>query len=126
MGFVPRRLLQGAILDALLDEYEFWQDESTMPRDATEEDKKNAAFGYMKLRGYPQKDSDADFMLIVEMKFTGSWVNVNTISQMNNESNSIKNDSMVLQATGLPGRTVSVTRRPTSLMKEEYELQSRV
>lgn len=74
--FVPSRLLQGALPDALLDAYHFWQDESAAPQNVNQEQIRQAELGYKKLRGYPVKDDD-DYMLIVEMKFNGSWLDFN-------------------------------------------------
>lgn len=118
--FVPPRLLLGAIPDALLDAYDFWQDESIVPTDATEEDIRNAnEFGYKMLRGYP-KDEDEETLLFVEIKFTGSFVDFSPASAHG------VNSSKSIQLTGFPGRTVSLVRRPKKLVALEFEIFSRV
>ena len=118
--YVPARLLKGALPDALLDAYYFWQDESYEPLHANFEGSDNGVYGYKKLRGYPIGDEE-ESMLIIEIKSTGSLHASNSSSET-----LIKNDPNTIQATGLPGRTVSVVRRPKALMRGEFELFSRV
>ena len=115
---VPSRLLYGAIPDALLDAYTFWQDESKAPTGTKPEDMELATRGYKRLRGYPV-ETDGEYMIIVEFKMTGDWTTAAW-------SQNIVNDVNNIQITGFPGRTVQITRRLKSLIEEEFHQKQRI
>ena len=91
--YVPPRLLRGVVPEALLEDYRFWRDEST-----------DADPAYERCRGYPlgaddgdddssssqrRETGDSDDLLVLETCRTGTYA---------------------LDATGLPGATVRVTK----------------
>lgn len=112
---VPERFLRGLIPQALLDAYLFWKDESQVPRGTSPEQFLVASRGYKRLLGYPV-DPEGEFAIIVELKCTSSH-NLHPVPF---------NNPMVIQCTGLPGRTVTITRRPLDKVKAEFEVRQRV
>lgn len=116
---VPSRFLYGVLPDSLLENYNFWQDESICPMNTLPENLELASRGYKRLRGY-STNADSEFMMLVEFQFTGLW------SNMNNSSSEKINDPFLIQCTMLPGRTVSVTRRPKHLVEDDFRRRQRI
>jgi thiol-disulfide isomerase/thioredoxin len=112
--FVPARMMFGLIPDALLDAYDFWEDESKLPAGVKLEPKILPM--YKRLRGYP-KASDGEYMIFVEFFYHGSW-------ESHREAN--RNSPDVIQITGFPGRSVRIRRRPKVLVEEEFHQRQRL
>ena len=64
------------------------------------------------MRGYPT-DKDGEFIMIVELLGTGSWSNLN-------------NTKNVVEATGLPGRTVQVRRVSKAAVEKDLQMRVRI
>ena len=111
---VPSRLLFGLIPQALLDEYQFWQDESKAPPGSGWAIHK----GYKRMRGYPTNDDEAkEHMIIVEIQEVGSWIDI---------QRGINDRERTIETTGLPGRSVRVTRLPFESAQKEFATRKRV
>ena len=106
---VPARLMYGIVPQCLLDEYTFWEDESSAAG-SPEKDPGGASF--KRIRGYP-KVADGLHLLIVELRRRGSWLNVAKGTSTSSES--------TVEITGLPGRTCRVTRVPLARAKAEFQ-----
>ena len=70
------------------------------------------------MRGYPIAD-DGEFIVLLEIKSTGSWTDY-----LPPKPNT--NNGSVIQITGFPGRTVTITRRPKVLVEEDFKLRQRI
>jgi hypothetical protein len=79
-----------------LDEYRFWQDESLAPAGSA-----MPVPGYKKLRGYPI-EAQGESMIFVEIRPVGNWQDVGQRSS--------KATCNVLEATGFPGASISISR----------------
>eukprot|EP01038_Epipyxis_sp_PR26KG_P004458 gene4458-6304_t len=140
--FIPSRLLFGLIPDALLESYTFWQDESVAPLGAGVIDESGeldlisfviASKGYKKIRGYPKEES-VEFILEVEFSFTGQWKDAaadkndeeNSKENENEQKQAVINDPSIVQVTGFPGRTVTVTKRTKSAVLREFQQLKRI
>ena len=139
---VPSRFLYGVLPDALLDNYNFWQDESVCSAEflslfqagqgaeGGNPDNTPMLPGYKFLRGYPQEEGD-EYMMLVEFQQVGSISEAMTTtkdmtsSTTSNDIN-IVNNGYVVQSTGLPGRVVSVTRRPKKLVEAEFKFRQKI
>jgi hypothetical protein len=119
--FVPKRFLFGVIPQAVQDAYRFWQDESVAPRFSAPEEFARASLGYKRLIGYP-KSPDTEFMIVLEFQCIGDWMD----SSLRSGSLGNVNNPFVAQATGLPGRVVSVTRIPKDAFEKEFHQRQRV
>ena len=111
--FVPSRLLAGVIPESLLESYHFWSDESEAPNDSCMESLYQYSRNYKRLCGYPVEEN-GEYIIIVEFIFSGSWPE----SAFNAPANRNKAN---IQCTGLPGRTVSITKRPLAIAKADFE-----
>jgi hypothetical protein len=115
---IPSRFLYGLVPDALLDAYNFWQDESVEPVEKDKNDLIDTTRGYKRLCGYPNVD-DGEFLVYIEIIHHGSWATYKPES-------SVLNNSTVIQCTGFPGSTVRVTRRPKHLCEKDFQLRKRL
>ena len=116
---IPSRLLYGAIPEALLESYLFWQDESLVPQETHPDDYSKLCRDYKRLRGYP-KDEEDEHMIIVEFLSTGDWT---TYVPPTKEQVNCKD---TIQATGFPGRTVKVIRRLKGTCEEDFRVRTKV
>ena len=153
--FVPARLLLGVVPHALLDEFLFWQDEASEPRslvpngvaDDDNGGETNASRGYRRLRGYPVSEK-TEYIIIVEFKAIGSWEEELSEAISFDEdlamtaaaaaaagtaedggSSSSGSGSFAkqerIEATGLPGRSVRILRRPKAMVLKEFEASAK-
>ena len=108
--YVPPRLLHGVIPGTLLEQYRFWQDETSKG------DMRGC--GARVLRGYPNDSKDNNTMLFVEMGPVGSWekmegnVGPQSLGTFDKRSN--------IEITGFPGRSVRVFRRSKVEVEQEF------
>jgi hypothetical protein len=154
--FVPARLLLGVVPHALLDEFLFWQDEASEPRslvpngvaDDDNGGETNASRGYRRLRGYPVSEK-TEYIIIVEFKAIGSWEEELSEAISFDEdpamtaaaaaaagtaedggSSSSGSGSFAkqerIEATGLPGRSVRILRRPKAMVLKEFEASAKL
>lgn len=117
---IPSRLLYGAVPDSLLESYVFWEDESVLPPGCDFASFPQGIRSYQRLRGYP-KSTDSEYMIFVEFIYIGSWENelssTNTVQQRSN---------VLFDATGFPGRSVRITKRPIALIRQNFEAKQRI
>jgi hypothetical protein len=116
--FVPSRLLFGVVPAALLSSYNFWSDESVVPKSSRMEDVSQSSRNYKRLRGYPI-DEDGEYIIIIEFIYTGNWADCT-------EKSSQSKRGEYVQCTGLPGRTVTIIKRPLALAKAEFKARSQI
>lgn len=124
--FVPERLLLGTLPQALLDDYLFYQDQATEPPCMQPGEGRP---GYKKLRGYAKPGVKNDTVLVVEFQAIGSWEEEmahpggsgggGTPAGLVGASRRLFN---VVQATGLPGRSLRVLRRPKQVVEAEFKI----
>ena len=112
--FIPSHLLFGLIPDALLNSYNFWQDESSIALS----DYPQVSYAYKRLRGYAKASTD-EYIIIATFQFTGSWTGFRVTKGK-------ARNGKTIQATGFPGRTVRVIRRSKAVCVKEYELRVRL
>ena len=115
--FVPSRLLFGVVPAALLSSYNFWSDESVVPRDSRTDTAFQSSRNYKRLRGYPVQE-DGEHIIIVEFIYTGNWADGQNSSQSKRGE--------YVQCTGLPGRTVTIIKRPLALVKAEFKARTQI
>lgn len=120
--FVPTRLLYGVVPESLLQNYQFWQDESTSPKDGQREHYMANSRNYKRLRGYPNKE-DGEFFDYYRVLYTSNWGShiTNSVSSVID----IGGDEFV-QCTGFPGCTVKIVKRPLALVKAEFKARSQI
>jgi hypothetical protein len=111
--FVPSRLLAGVIPASLLESYYFWSDESLAPKGCRTNSLHQYSRNYKRLCGYPVEEN-GEFLIIVEFIFCGSWPEC----AFNAPANHIKAN---IQCTGLPGRTISIIKRPLAIVRADFE-----
>ena len=70
--FIPSRLLYGAVPDCILEEYRFWQDESSYNWKSSAPLREQAVY-HRRLRGYAVNADKTDHMIIVEFGSVGDW-----------------------------------------------------
>lgn len=116
--FVPSRLLFGVVPAALLNSYNFWSDESVVPKGSRTEEIFQSCRNYKRLRGYPVEE-DGEYIIIVEFIYTGNWTDIA------GKGSQSKRGEFV-QCTGLPGRTVTIITRPLALAKAEFKARSQI
>ena len=106
---------------ALLDEYLFWQDEATEPPTLAPGEGRP---GYKKLRGYPV-DPKGDSIVVVEIQPLGSWEAAEGPGALAAAAAAAASDGSsphvdVVEATGFPGRSLRVLRRPKATAAAEF------
>jgi thiol-disulfide isomerase/thioredoxin len=127
--FVPPRLMLGVVPQSLLDDYDFFQDESTEPSTLQPWCGRP---GYKKLRGYPRSEKE-DTVIFVEFQPIGDWeevlASVNPIPETSNSLSSASSSGAMtsaandrhrlIEVTGLPGRSVRIMRRRKAVVVAE-------
>eukprot|EP00457_Paulinella_chromatophora_P000002 gb/GEZN01000002.1/.p1 GENE.gb/GEZN01000002.1/~~gb/GEZN01000002.1/.p1 ORF type:complete len:6816 (+),score=1425.09 gb/GEZN01000002.1/:114-20561(+) len=113
---VPSRLLHGLLPSCLLEQYRFWSDESLAPPGA----RVTRLPGYKRMRGYP-KAEDGEHMLLVELEPVGSWMELARSSRRG-----ATKKANVCESTGLPGRTIKVTRVLKNEVQREFKQRQKV
>jgi len=107
---------------ALLDDFLFWQDEATEPPTL---EPGSGRSGYKKLRGYP-KELKNDTVLLLEVQPIGHWEEAlsdhasSTTAAAVAAGSSGSKLTQVIGATGLPGRSLRVLRRPKTVAEREF------
>jgi hypothetical protein len=94
--FIPSRYLYGVVPHALLDAYQFWQDESVAPAGSLA-----PVVGYKKLRGYPV-EAQTESIIVVEIRPIANWLDF--------DQKSSKAARNMMEATGFPGASISISR----------------
>ena len=111
--YVPPRLLHGLVPGALLEQYRFWQDETSKG------DMRGC--GQRVLRGYPLDSKDNNTILFVEMGPIGSWEKREAyIGGGSRGSGIARNKRTTVEITGFPGRAVRIFRRAKIEVEREF------
>ena len=127
---MPSRLLLGILPEALLGEYDLWQDEATEPCALGPGEGKP---GFRRLRGYP-KSAKGEDMILVEFQSIGSWEeflasSAAALASAEDEARSGGSGAFLrarLEATGMPGRTLRVVRRKKAIAEHDFRQRKAV